>query len=634
MSAVFGIINKNGKPVEQQTIDRAMSAIAHHAADGKKILQRQNIAFGFLKLIVHPNQINEQLPAESGDIVLTADARIDNRDQLVDLLSLDKQQWINEPDSYLILKAYEKWGEKCVDHLDGEYVVAIWNGVSQQLVLLTDHIGFRPVFYHDDEDQFIFCSEIKGVVAAKSTPNFFSEEHLIEHHFWKNDQSQTYNQDVFALRGGSTLTLLDNKIRINKYWTLQNRGIYNFKKDDEWLSCLRELLYKAIEKRLNYDVPIGITLSGGLDSTAIACILSDLLAKKNKPLYAFSSVLPLNHNGIEEDERRYIEIVNNYCPNIIQTFVEAKDAGPFIDVEDAFEKDGKIPNPFFYMDQAILAAAGEKHIKRLFTGFGGDFWISWNGGTVIYELVKRGRLKLAVSMLKKLAATTGASVRWTIHTEYIRHTAAWQTGRKLVRRKKINPATETALKKEFADKYISKLDFPEFTTPADTMPGYINNGNLGRILSVYCNRNANYGMSSENPFFDKDVIEFLNEAPLHLFLKNGYNRGLLRHAMEGIIPREIQWRKDKTPYSPDFPARTLQGKDSILEMISSNEYAFIFENYLSKEIILKHFDNIKPYKGFISKTSSLNVRVMQAGIIGKILLYLKQNNYQFCKVTK
>jgi asparagine synthase (glutamine-hydrolysing) len=178
MSAVFGIINKNGKPVEQQTIDRAMSAIAHHAADGKKILQRQNIAFGFLKLIVHPNQINEQLPAESGDIVLTADARIDNRDQLVDLLSLDKQQWINEPDSYLILKAYEKWGEKCVDHLDGEYVVAIWNGVSQQLVLLTDHIGFRPVFYHDDEDQFIFCSEIKGVVAAKSTPNFFSEEHL------------------------------------------------------------------------------------------------------------------------------------------------------------------------------------------------------------------------------------------------------------------------------------------------------------------------------------------------------------------------------------------------------------------------------------------------------------------------
>jgi hypothetical protein len=86
-------------------------------------------------------------------------------------------------------------------------------------------------------------------------------------------------------------------------------------------------------------VPVGITLSGGLDSTSIACILSEFLQKKNKPLYAFSSVLPVNHIGVERDERKFIELVNQKCPNIVQTYVEAPGAGPFQNVDKALSYD-------------------------------------------------------------------------------------------------------------------------------------------------------------------------------------------------------------------------------------------------------------------------------------------------------
>jgi asparagine synthase (glutamine-hydrolysing) len=629
MSAIYGIISKTGKPIEPEQVSKLRHAMAHRATDGQGVWENGNAALGFCKLVVYPQQQNEQLPVEAGHLVLTADARIDNRDELYSLLSLDKLQWQHEADSYLILKAYQKWGEQCVEHLQGEFVFAVWNKESHHLFIAADQVGFRPVFYYNGPDQFIFCSEIKGVVAAKTTPNYFNEEHLINYHFRQSDAAQTYNKEVFALCGGNTICLKRDQLAIKKYWTLENRGRYNFTRDEDWIACLRDLMYKAVAKHLNPEVPIGVTLSGGLDSSSVACILSELLAKHNKPLYAFSSVLPLGHGGIEIDERNYIEIVNKHCPNIIQTFVEAPGVGPLDNVADAFEKDESIPNGFFYMDQAIAKAVQEKNVRNLFTGFGGDFWVSWKGNSVIHLLIQQGKYKTAIELLKQLSKNYNTNFLKEIKADYLIYTKTWQQLRKLKPNKAIDWQQQTTLKQELVDKYKHLLDFMPKPDQRVVMQDQLRDGRISRLAGMFANRNGWYGMGTADPMFDKELMEFLIEAPVHLFNKNGWRRGFIRHAMEGVLPTEIQWRKDKLPYNPDFARRSIDGRDKLYEIITTDGAAGMFDKYFSKEIIDKYFDDIKPFAGFGSPTSVMGIRITQAGIACNVLNYLYGNGCLF-----
>ena len=628
MSAIFGIINKNGQPVEAITVSKIQQAIAYRATDGSGLWQNENAALGFCKLIVYPQHIKEHLPIESGDIILTADARIDNREQLYGLLDLDKQQWSSEPDTYLILKAYQRWQEKCVDYLEGEYVFVIWNKVSKTLFMVTDHIGFRQIYYYDSPEQFIFCSEIKGIVAVKSTPNYFNEEHLIEYHFKQSPANETYNKEIFALCGGNTLTLKNNQLNIKKYWVPKPLGKYGFTKDEEWIDCFRDLFYKAIEKRLNPDMPVGITLSGGLDSTAIACILSQLLARKNKPLYAFSSVLPVNHTGIEQDERKYIEIVNRHCPNIIQTYIEAAGVEPFKNVKQAFELFERIPYSFFYTDIALLEAAKEKNVRSLFTGFGGDFWVSWRCKRLVYQLVNQNNIKQAWHLLKQLSYTENESLFYLFRTEYFVHTSLYPYIRKIIKGNKLNWQLHTALKDSFVKRTNYKKHKPILSQTA-SMFEFIETGKMGMCAGMINNINAFYNIQSFTPMFDKDVNEFLAEVPLDMFMYKGHKRSLLRYAMEGIIPKEIQWRKDKLPFAPGYHRKVLQNKNVVDEIIHSSEYDFIFKKYISKETILNHFDTIQPHAGFVQSENIVGLRISQAIISSIVLNGLKKEGYWF-----
>lgn len=280
MSAIFGYINKGGKPVEESDLTSIKEALRLRSVDGEGVYAQANVAFGHCRLSIYSQQKSENQPFTCNGLTITADARLDNREELSKRLVIDRQCLSEFSDDRLILMAYRKWGPGCVNHLEGEFAFAIWDQQNQQLFASTDAIGFRPFFYYDSPEKFIFCSEIKGVDASKPLPNYFEEESLIEYFYHEGTPNKTYNKEIFALCGGNTLTLKDGRLAINHYWTLESTGRYNFKKDEEWYDCTRELLYGAINKRLNPDVPTGITLSGGLDSTSIACILSELLKKK------------------------------------------------------------------------------------------------------------------------------------------------------------------------------------------------------------------------------------------------------------------------------------------------------------------------------------------------------------------
>jgi len=575
MSAIFGIVSKNGKPVEPSSINAMLAAIAHRATDEKNFYTSGNIALGHCLLKVYPQQEYEHCPLSAYGCTITADARLDNRTELATLLGIDRAMLNKTSDPELILHSYKRWGEECPNHLEGEFAFAIWDTDNQKLFAATDHIGFRPFFYYDSPEQFIFCSEIKGVVAAKPAPNYFNEESLIEYFYRKGTPNITYNKEIFALCGGNVLTLREDKTTYHKYWNLESTGKYSFKKDEEWYECTRELLYRAIEKRLNPDVPVGITLSGGLDSTSVACILSELLMKKNKPLYAFSSVLPLNHNGIEKDERYYIEIVGKHCPNIIQTYVEAPGVGPFTDLERAFDIEETFPNAFFYMDKALLEAAAEKKVRSLYNGFGGDFWISWKGDTVIYELMKSRRFFDALVLMNRLRKEENKSIYSITRSSCLSHSSTLKYLKQKVGLSK-NDSIESsllALNPRSTDvrpkKYKSQIQ------------SLINRGQIGRITGMLANRNSCMQSDSLTPLFDKNLLILLSDMPLALHLKNGKRRSVLLESVKAIIPEQVYNRKDKMPFSPDYRKRILSEVKSYGELVESIKNDSITGQYIN-----------------------------------------------------
>jgi asparagine synthase (glutamine-hydrolysing) len=628
MSAIFGIIKKHGNLIELNCLSNLQHAMAHRAIDGKGLWQSEHVAFGFCKLSVYPQQVNDQSPIEADDLVLTADARIDNRDELYNLLGLDKKKWEHRANSHLLLKAYQAWGELCVDKLEGEFIFAVWSKISQKLFIATDHIGFRPLFYYDGPNEFIFCSEIKGVVAAKTTPNYFNDEHLIEYHFRRSDPAKTYNKEVFALCGGNTLILENEKVTIKKYWRLEIKGKYNFIREDDWFECMRHLMYKAVEKRLNPELRIGVTLSGGLDSGSITCILSELLAKKNKPLYTFSSVLPNGHDGIEMDERRYIEIVNKHCPNIIQTYVEASGIGPFDNVEEAFERDEAIPNVFFYMDQAILQAARDYNVRSMFSGFGGDFFASSGGEFVIYSLIRQGDYKMALQLLKQLSKNYNIGLLRLFKRNYLTYNSFWHWLSKLKPRR-MTLAEKTVLQPKFKKSYEYLYDFDLILDQQLDMKRVTETGRISRLAGTFANREAWYHIATNMPMFDKELMEFLMDVPIHLFMNGGWQRGLIRQAMRGVLPSEIQFRRDKQPYTPDFARRAINSRDKMDEIINADKFSFVFDKYFSRQMIVDNYGNIKPHAGFGGPASGAARRLVIAGIASKVLARLRDADYIF-----
>lgn len=629
MSAIFGIIYKDGKPVEDSEINAIKNAISPPATDGSRVHLNGNVALGHCRLYVHPKQQFENQPYSSGGLDITADARIDNRSELSKRLALDHQRFLEISDDQLILLAYRKWGNACVDYLEGEYAFAIWDQSNQQLFAAVDQIGFRPFFYYDAPDVFIFCSEIKGVEAAKKTPNYFEEESLIEYFYRKGMPYKTYNKEIFALCGSNTLTLADGKVSAKKYWELKSTGKYHFTNDSDWYECTRELLYRAVEKRLNPDVPTGITLSGGLDSTSLACILSELLLKKNKPLYAFSSVLPVDYKGIEKDERQYIEIVGKHCPNIIQTYIEAPGVGPLSNLERAFELEETFPNSFFYMDRAIVEAAAEQNVRNLFTGFGGDFWISNRGNNAIYFLIRQGHYKSALNLLRQFSENEQDSLIHEFRIQYLSKTEAYKRLRSLIRQEEseLSWKKNSFLRDDILEKYSTRLHETEITQAVSAeMKHTIETGRISRILYMLYNRNSNFKMGSAVPIFDKTLMEFLFDVPERLLVENGRPRNLLRSSVKQIIPQQIYNRTDKLPYSPGFPGRILRGK-SQFEKIAADADTSTHRQFVKSEEIMRHFAEIKPFTGFSPPMGVVDLRTAHAGIACYLLDYLCATGY-------
>jgi len=543
-----------------------------------------------------PESLHEKLPLvnQTGDLAVTADARIDNREDLIAALDLTGYPSEEISDSQLILAAYEKWGEDCPEKLLGDFAFAIWDARRQMLFCARDHFGVRPFYYYWSGTGFVFGSEIRALICLPHVPCRLSEprvaDYFVESHI---DRASTFYQDILRLCPGHSISVTSKGARLRCYYCLDASRELRLRSDEEYAETLREIFTEAVRCRLRSAYPVGSLLSGGLDSSSVACVARRLLAQNGtRQLPTFSLIF----NKITQcDERRYINAVlaqNGFGPH----YVHGDQLDPLMDLERLLWHLDEPGHAYqLFLQWGLRSAAKQQGVRVILDGHDGDGTVSYGYG-YLHELACARRwltLALEVRALdKNLGLSSWKSLRFYARRygldPLISRSQTLQLARRIrqvVRQRvqsKGNPPDPPWWCANLNPDFVQHLGLSEryqagqeewVTNPQTEKERHYRILTIGlqtKILEELDKAAAAFSMEPRYPFWDKRVVEFCFALPSEQKLHRGWTRMVMRRAMAGIIPPEVQWRARKVDFTPNWRhSLVVLARERIEKLLSS-----------------------------------------------------------------
>jgi asparagine synthase (glutamine-hydrolysing) len=559
MSGITGVYRFDDDPVPADTLRAMTDAIDHQGPDGEWTWREGRVGLGHQRFETTPEAEHASSPPERGGRVITFDGRIDNREEL--LRELDTAGPPGRvADADLVLAAYERWGEDCPERLIGAFAFAIRDS-DGRLIAARDHVGLRPFYYYRGEDRFLFGSELKPLWAAGGVPRRLDDIRLSNHlaQEYQSDE-RTYFEEVKRLPPAHLLVVDDDGVEMTEYWALDPDRTIDLETDEAYAERFRELFFEAVECRLRAKGPIGSMLSGGLDSSSIVSTADELREDGDSgPLYTYSAVFDEEELS-SSDEREYIDAVLEEC-SATPRFFRGDQRNPLGDLETIlYHSESPELGNNFYLSWNVYRAAGEDGVRVLLDGTGGDQVVSYGIG-YLPELAASGRW---------LTLARGISALYK-KPEYSFNLRGLLLGRTLA------PLLPTSVRKarmnirnnEFRDIASPTLD-PEFLERTDakerlfesiaTEPTMARNRHYSQMRSSHVvsllerlNKTTKaFGVEPRYPFFDRRLMEFCLGTPADQIMYEGWMRYMLRNAMGGVLPHEVQWRAAKGNLAPSF----------------------------------------------------------------------------------
>jgi asparagine synthase (glutamine-hydrolysing) len=580
MSGIAGIFRRDGRPVAVGDVERMLCTIAHRGPDRSEVWVEGAVGLGNCMLCTTPESLGESLPAKhpAAPFVIAADARIDNRAELREALGLNAAE--APCDSDLILEAYRAWGEDCAVRLIGDFSFVIWDASRQTLFCARDSAGIRSFYYYATPEVLVFGSEIKALRALSEVPAILNEtrvgDYLINLY---EDRSITFYEGIFRLPPATTLTVTPEKLRLHTYWKLDPEFELEWKSDDDYTQAFKHHFDEAVRCRTRNSHGIGSALSGGLDSSAIACTARNQL---QSPLHTFSIIFPgLSTEDLKViDERHYIDLVlatGNFKPH----YIRGDELSPMRDVDRVHRHlDEANFAPNLYLHWAMYSAAQQNNVRVFLDGLDGDTTVS-HGFEKLEELARRLRFRALKEEARMLAAnlfdggSTTRRVLWNYCAKDIAPTWMFQAWRLLRGRFREARANSTLTHPAFARR-LNLRNRARSLAPRKgnrTARAYhfkaLTFALYPHALEMADKASAAFGVEARYPFFDRRLIEFCLALPASQKLGHGWNRLIFRRAMEGVLPPEIQWRGSKGNLSPNFHRRLLEFDGPTLERLAS-----------------------------------------------------------------
>ncbi|MCU0323333.1 MAG: asparagine synthase (glutamine-hydrolyzing), partial [Chitinophagaceae bacterium] len=271
MCGIAGYIGKTHNKIDLQAICKA---IAHRGPDGQGIFTDEDVALIHTRLAIIDLSDAAKQPFQFKNWVLIFNGEIYNYTEIRDVLVKLGYQFETQSDTEVIIKAYDCWREKAVDHFIGMFAFAIYNLENKSLQLFRDRIGVKPLYYAIDNNALYFASELKVFkhFPVSKEINNLSLTHYFSYGYTTSTQS--IYSSIKKLPPGSFLTFQHQESKIKSYWHIP-KPEENLKKENEIVESLHELLISSCRFRMVSDVPVGVFLSGGIDSSLVSAILKN-----------------------------------------------------------------------------------------------------------------------------------------------------------------------------------------------------------------------------------------------------------------------------------------------------------------------------------------------------------------------
>ncbi|ESY11301.1 lasso peptide isopeptide bond-forming cyclase [Mesorhizobium sp. C386A] len=588
MSGVAGILlRQEGRQAAAADIQRMLARMQHRAPDGSSWWIDEGVVLGHAWLNTTDEAGPGPLTMAGGKLAITADCRLDNRDELLARLGIRDN---SAADAVLVMRAYLRWGEACPEYLQGDFAFAIWDAERQKLFCVRDHFGVKPFYYHSSDRRFVFASEIGPILEVGGVDMRISE-HQISGFLAglpDNPQSTAY-ADIFRLPARHSLTVTGNQVVLRRYWQIEPspRPMRSDTAEE-----FRHLFSQSVRNRMRGTPAVGAMLSGGLDSSSIACVAGLQNAAQRKPrLPTFSLVF---EKGSPMDERPFIEAVLGQ-EQVDGTLISVGNYAPFAEFERILEEQEEtFLAPGLSLTRDIYRTAGAKGMKVLLDGHGGDEVVSQGHGH-LHELAYAGKWMELWRELRSASNTYGDGMLGLYYQFLTLYGPAWRIARikrfanrvlgKLRRHPTGRPATswrglinpDLAMRTDLVERFRRAGYMPPAVSASETLTHrwLLSNGMVPHAFEVLDKAAANFGVEPRYPFWDKPLVEFCLALPGAEKLNQGFGRSVLRRAMEGILPPAVQWRRDKIDFTSNLVKGMLGNHRDLLDKVLVADAALI-----------------------------------------------------------
>ncbi len=595
MCGIAGIVNLDKKPVDQGIL-RAMADVQkHRGPDDNGIYSGGHYGLSHTRLSIIDLSADAHQPMSNEDktLYLVHNGEIYNYLELKDELVRLGHRFNSRSDTEVILHAYEQWGEGCLCRFNGMWAFAILDLKKKTLFASRDRFGVKPFYYFADKNIFLFSSEIKALLkhpAVKRNPNdAVIFDYLASGYGYMDTSDATFFDGIKQLKPAHyiNVSLVTGEISQRRYWDLDPCCQAAFGSESEAFERFYSLFEDSIKLRLRSDVPVGVSLSGGLDSSAIACVASRLL--NGGRLEAFSSC----YEDEEYDERRFIRpVIERTNANANYVFTNPSDF--FDDMEDIlWHQDEPYSTLSIFPQWSVMKRAREKGVKVLLTGQGGDETLAGYHKYFYYlfaDLAYNLKFGKAIKEIRSYEMISGRSENTVNKTAKI--ILSYMLPGSVKRSFGSNRYCPSYLNKDFVSRNRSRVYTEKRYSSIlnNDLYNALKISPLPSLLHIDDRSSMAHSVESRSPFLDYRLVEYLFSLGPEYKIRDGVTKYILRRSLKDHMPHQITNRTDKMGYATPLEKWfRVNLKDKVLDILSSRE--FELRPYFDSKSVMTRFNN-------------------------------------------
>jgi asparagine synthase (glutamine-hydrolysing) len=546
MCGIAGIVGLKDQEIANQKIRLMTESLKHRGPDATGIFVDEAIALGHLRLSIIDlsETANQPFFDISNRFSITFNGEIYNFQDVKKLLP--DYPFRTKSDTEVILAAYEKYGAECLSMLNGMFAFAIWDRERKELFAARDRLGVKPFYYSLNKDgAFIFSSEIRAILNSQLIPRKLNNYGVYDYLMYQSVYApETIVENIYQLPAGEFGIFSDGEFKRKAFWQIEKKPLLNISEDENTVKQnIKDLLLNSVEQRMISDVRLGAFLSGGIDSSAIVALMSEV---SDRPIDTFS----VTFGEKEFDESAYSSLIaKKYKTNHTSVFLTADDflneLPQALNAIDSPSGDG-------INTYVVSKATKNSGITVALSGLGGDELFAGYPNFLNWYKTKKGFLPKIPALIRKpigRAFSNSGNSKYqrmadVVSADKINLTGIYPMFRQVMSQQNVkdfykNGHYEISIQRLLKEK---ESDIEKFPLLSQFSIGEL----LGYTQNVLLKDTDQFSMASalevREPFFDYRLVEYVLQVPDHIKYPK-YPKSLLVDSIYPMLPDEIVHRK-------------------------------------------------------------------------------------------